>query len=230
MTVSDAIKAIRKQKDLTYAQVAEALGIEQPNYFRLEKRGDKLTIEQLRSIADALGVTIRDILFYGQPDDSAIVKKLTKRVRILKRELDECKKRGDVSRREQERFSQAFHKLAYNRNEILSEIIEILKSLQAIARQQRFNDFEFYWFLFIKEINNDSAIMKAYIVCRTVGMEEDFLDNVLEDFYECITVIDGIMIKDSEEWKEILFGEGDIDRAIDLTEQTKRKLDVKSQL
>lgn len=63
MDISKNIISIRESKGIKQYEVAEKLGIEPPNYSRLEKRGDKLTIEQLKKIADALGVVYLD--FFG---------------------------------------------------------------------------------------------------------------------------------------------------------------------
>lgn len=66
MDLSEAIRKIREEKRIRQIQAADFLNMEQPSYAYLEKRGEKLTIEQLRKIAEALGVTIDDILNYGK--------------------------------------------------------------------------------------------------------------------------------------------------------------------
>ena len=68
MDIEKNIKDIRAKKGLLQKDVAERMGIENSNYNRFEKRGDKLTIEQLKQIAAALGVTMKDILF-GQSNN-----------------------------------------------------------------------------------------------------------------------------------------------------------------
>ncbi|RFS16094.1 helix-turn-helix domain-containing protein [Emticicia sp. C21] len=60
--VSQTIKSIRERKGIKQAEIAKSLGIERTNYHRLENRGVKLTIEQLSQIADALEVSISDLL------------------------------------------------------------------------------------------------------------------------------------------------------------------------
>lgn len=66
MDISKAISAIREGKGIKQIEIATMLGIEQSNYSRLEKRGNKLAIDQLQAIADALGVTMLDILTWGE--------------------------------------------------------------------------------------------------------------------------------------------------------------------
>jgi transcriptional regulator with XRE-family HTH domain len=56
MDMSKAIISTRESKGLKQSEVAAKLGIDQPNYSRLEKRGKKLTLEQIESIAKALDV------------------------------------------------------------------------------------------------------------------------------------------------------------------------------
>lgn len=65
MNVTDNIKAIREAKKISQAYVASALNMERANYYRLEHRGNKLTIEQLSAIAGALGVSVVE-LFTGE--------------------------------------------------------------------------------------------------------------------------------------------------------------------
>lgn len=69
MNISKNISSIREAKGIKQYQVAEILGIEPPNYSRLEKRGDKLTIEQLEKISVALGVSVKELLF-GEKEES----------------------------------------------------------------------------------------------------------------------------------------------------------------
>lgn len=61
--VAKRIKAIRENKGLKQSDVAEKLEMERSNYSRLEKRGNDLSVNQITSIADALGVRLIDILF-----------------------------------------------------------------------------------------------------------------------------------------------------------------------
>ena len=62
MDISERIINIRESKKIKQFEIANYLGIDQPNYSRLEKRGDKLTIEQLKQIAGALRVELNELL------------------------------------------------------------------------------------------------------------------------------------------------------------------------
>ncbi len=62
MDISEIIKQVRETKGIKQVDIAKAIGVERGNYFRLEKRGEKLTIEQLQNIATALEVSIAQLL------------------------------------------------------------------------------------------------------------------------------------------------------------------------
>ncbi|WP_299463877.1 helix-turn-helix transcriptional regulator [uncultured Microscilla sp.] len=63
MDIPKRIKDIREKQHLKQYEVADKMGIEPPQYNKWEKRGEKLSIEQLKQIATALGVSLKDILF-----------------------------------------------------------------------------------------------------------------------------------------------------------------------
>jgi transcriptional regulator with XRE-family HTH domain len=67
MELSERIAHLRESKGVKQYEVANALGVEPPNYSRLEKRGDKLSIEQLKAIAAALSVTLNELLGLDSP-------------------------------------------------------------------------------------------------------------------------------------------------------------------
>lgn len=63
MNLSLNIKKLREAKRLTQNDIAERLGVDGSNYAKQEKRGNKLSIEQLEKIALALGVTVQELVF-----------------------------------------------------------------------------------------------------------------------------------------------------------------------
>ena len=76
MDIEKNIKEIRARKGLMQKDVAEEMNMEKYNYNRLEKKGDKINIEQLKQIADILGVTLKELLFNeGNNEPSEIVLK-----------------------------------------------------------------------------------------------------------------------------------------------------------
>lgn len=96
MDILKAIPAIREGKGIKQIEIATRLGIEQSNYSRLEKRGNKLAIDQLQAIADALSVTVLDILIWGEDkseprgdDAGQEIQQLKKRVEELESSLSD---------------------------------------------------------------------------------------------------------------------------------------------
>ncbi len=69
MDIGQNIKTIREAKRIKQIEVATILGVDNSYYARLEKRGNKLSIEQLEKIADALGVSVK-VLLFGETEDS----------------------------------------------------------------------------------------------------------------------------------------------------------------
>lgn len=62
MAITDTIRRLREKAGLTQEGMAELLGTTRSNYAYLEGRGEKLTLEQLQSIAKALKVSLGEIL------------------------------------------------------------------------------------------------------------------------------------------------------------------------
>ena len=62
MDISENIKKVREAKRISQSELARKLSIEPTNYPRIEKRGNGLTIKQIQEIADALGVSVGELL------------------------------------------------------------------------------------------------------------------------------------------------------------------------
>ena len=58
------IKRIRERFELSQSELAKLLGVSQPRIARLEKQ-DTVSLEVLRNIAKALGVSVKDIVVNG---------------------------------------------------------------------------------------------------------------------------------------------------------------------
>lgn len=56
------IKEIRESKRIRQIEVADALNMDNSQYAKIEKRGKKLSIEQIEKIAEALGVSVIELL------------------------------------------------------------------------------------------------------------------------------------------------------------------------
>lgn len=79
MDISKNITSVREKKGLKQSDIADKMGIDQPNYSRLEKRGNKLSVEQLISIAMALDVPLSQILSVENPSEKVRIQELEKR-------------------------------------------------------------------------------------------------------------------------------------------------------
>ena len=62
MTIGKQIKRYREQAGLTQEQLAYVVGVTQENISQMENDKLGITVDKLRLICDALGVTITDIL------------------------------------------------------------------------------------------------------------------------------------------------------------------------
>lgn len=82
MELSKRIVSIRESKGMTQSDVAEILNTDRQNYSRLEKRGDKLSIEQVKAIATALDVPLNELLGLDAPVvNQEKVKELEERIK-----------------------------------------------------------------------------------------------------------------------------------------------------
>jgi transcriptional regulator with XRE-family HTH domain len=67
---ADRLKQLRKQRDLSQAQLAEAVGVHQNHIGRYERGESKPSADAVRRLADALGVST-DYLIEGTSDEAA---------------------------------------------------------------------------------------------------------------------------------------------------------------
>lgn len=70
MDIGQKIKAIRSTKGLTQSQIAEQIGLDTSSYARIEKKGNKLSVGQLQSIAKILDVGVGELLGEGAKVES----------------------------------------------------------------------------------------------------------------------------------------------------------------
>ena len=65
MELAIIIRDIREELRLSQAEVARRMEVDPPTYHRLEKRGEKLSVEQLTHIARAFELSVVEILTWG---------------------------------------------------------------------------------------------------------------------------------------------------------------------
>jgi transcriptional regulator with XRE-family HTH domain len=97
MEVSKNIRSIRESKGLTQVDMANRMGTERSNYARLENRDINLTLKQIQEIADALQVSVYEIIGTPQAEDlkgekADILQRLEERLKMTEDVLKEKKK------------------------------------------------------------------------------------------------------------------------------------------
>ncbi|MCU0468410.1 MAG: helix-turn-helix domain-containing protein [Arcicella sp.] len=93
--MSKSIINTREKKNLKQSEVAARMGIDQPNYSRLEKRGKKLTLEQIEAIAKALEVS-PNVLIGIEGEGTSVkddVESLTRQNEEYKKRIEELEAR-----------------------------------------------------------------------------------------------------------------------------------------
>lgn len=95
--ITEKLKEIRESQGLTQAEIASRLGMERSNYARLENRGESITISQLKSICQALDVSVLEVI----DDDYRVTKPTTKKdnpARVAERKTRELKTENGLLR------------------------------------------------------------------------------------------------------------------------------------
>lgn len=101
-SISERIKSLRESKRIRQSEIAAALDVDNSNYAKLERRGKKLTLEQLEKIATALGLSVFELLgstaddvdmTESNSDTSKLIQALKEEINslkaVLKREKEE---------------------------------------------------------------------------------------------------------------------------------------------
>jgi transcriptional regulator with XRE-family HTH domain len=87
MDLTKLIIELREKKRIKQVEIAQKLDMDKANYHRIENKGNKLTFEQLEAIANALGVSTKELLFGEKSENSnGKIEELTKEIELLKRE------------------------------------------------------------------------------------------------------------------------------------------------
>lgn len=66
MSISDSIRQIREQNDLSQEQVAERIGMSKNGYAKIERGESRITFERLKQIAVAFDMDIVDLVKLGE--------------------------------------------------------------------------------------------------------------------------------------------------------------------
>jgi len=122
MNVSLNIKKLREAKRLTQNDIAERLGVDGSNYAKQEKRGNKLSIEQLEKISIALGADLQELIF-GENNNSS------KQVLQVQAKLKELEKRNEDLESDYNRLKDMFDIVLPLTKEAI-EFLQLFKSLR----------------------------------------------------------------------------------------------------
>jgi len=123
MDIPKRIREIRETKKLRQIDVAQKIGIEVSQYNRYEKRGKKLTIEQLEQIANALDVTLKELLFEENSGD------LERELEFLRREKELLEREKKLIEMERTSLEKKFQgsKNSYNHFKKEMELIALAR-------------------------------------------------------------------------------------------------------
>lgn len=114
------IKEIRESKRIRQIEVADALNMDNSQYAKIEKRGKKLSIEQIEKIAEALGVSLIELLGL---DSSQVIEQVNDNDKD--KEIADLKKR--VAELEDRIIDKELRIEMYS--EIIYELVETLKKI-----------------------------------------------------------------------------------------------------
>jgi len=95
MTIAEKIKAIREIRKIKQSDIARAIGIEPTNYPRIEKKGDNISYELLIKIAGALGISLLELITWGDEDQAGSNNSLISQLKARVNELEDRVKDKD---------------------------------------------------------------------------------------------------------------------------------------
>ncbi len=131
MDLYKRIQDLKKTKKIKTATIAHALDMEQSNYVRVEKKGAKLTYEQIESISNALGVSVKEFLFdekEEQKDDRS------KKMDFLEREFSSLTSNVIILKKNVDNF------FSMMLNETIHGLLTMNVQLEGITAEQEYRD------------------------------------------------------------------------------------------
>ena len=96
MNISEKIKEIRKEKRISQRELATRLGVNQSNIVYFEGRGNSLTVEQCISIATALEVSVKELIF-GENETAQIAD--IKEIEDLRKENERYQQENEINKK-----------------------------------------------------------------------------------------------------------------------------------
>jgi transcriptional regulator with XRE-family HTH domain len=94
MKITDKIREIRTQKNLSQEYLASYLGIDTSSYHRLERGVSPLSIQRLEKIVEALEMTLSELFCFGEPiahrkPQDLLILRLEDEIRFLRSQLQD---------------------------------------------------------------------------------------------------------------------------------------------
>jgi transcriptional regulator with XRE-family HTH domain len=94
MKITDKIRDIRTQRNLSQEYLASYLGIDTSSYHRLERGVSPLSIQRLEKIVEALEMTLSELFCFGEPiahrkTQDLLILRLEDEIRFLRSQLQE---------------------------------------------------------------------------------------------------------------------------------------------
>jgi transcriptional regulator with XRE-family HTH domain len=94
MKITDKIREIRTQKNLSQEYLASYLGIDTSSYHRLERGVSPLSIQRLEKIVEALDTTLSELFSFGEhivqrKTQDLLILRLEDEIRFLRSQLQD---------------------------------------------------------------------------------------------------------------------------------------------
>jgi transcriptional regulator with XRE-family HTH domain len=169
MTIVEKIKAIREAKRMTQTEIANSIGVERSYYSRLENHlGNRVYFDVIQSICKAIGITVLELLEYGEPKDVSNGHPLADQA--LVKELE--KLRGEYIK-----LSNAYMKSKHESALQLLFIAPVSVILTEIAKAEAINERE----MKEREVNNFiDGFLSTYL--KAEGFNQDISSPMIAEF------------------------------------------------
>ena len=180
MDIGEKIKAIRKEKRISQAEIAKLLNVTQATYSHLENRSSKLTYEQIEKIAEALGVSVKYLLF---GEDEHLVKLTRNKDAELENKIKDLEKELE------------FLNMKMKKEEVLAEVyFNFFKNISKEEKNKAFNEMPkeikaiFFTLIGVELIdwitkdNKDNNSVKGKISKKAPDIDKSELPDDLDDY------------------------------------------------
>jgi len=186
MELSKRIEAIRKELKISKTEIADKLNMDLANYARLEKQGDRLKYFQITDIANALGVSVKFLLFNEKEQA------FEKEIESLNKEINTLSYINNLQKEKLENISfkvnEAFKEHILF---IIAKGLERLRHLKNVPKKQ------------ITSIDNKDESL-YFFISKVMDKKDPTIDDIY-NYYSPYTMDDGYKdAKTEEQIKEFI--------------------------